>query len=137
MWSPIERIMRYGGSIILTITMTEKRIYFLGEASINGKTVQTERIDKIIDAETGKAIFTDAFQITEYADVENYKNKDAFIMNLLSVAYFILKAEGEIEGAVILKAMEEGTDICKYGIRMEILDNEKFQYEIFGCATKN
>ena len=78
----------------MTITMTEKRIYFLGEASINGKTVQTERI-------------------------------------------FILKAEGEIEGAVILKAMEEGTDICKWGIRMEIIDNEKFQYETFDCATKN
>ena len=137
MWSPIERIMRYGGSIILTITMTEKRIYFIGKASINGKTVQTERIDKIIDAETEKPIYEDVFQITKYADVENYKNKDDFIINLLSVAYFILKAEGEIEGAVILKAMEEGTDICKWGIRMEIIDNEKFQYETFDCATKN
>lgn len=117
--------------------MTKKRIYFVGEASINDKTVQTERIDKIIDPETGKPMFEDAFQITEYADVENYKNKDAFIMNLLSVAYFILKAEGEIEGAVILKAMEEGTDICKWGIRMEIIDNEKFQYETFDCTTKN
>ena len=121
----------------MTITMTEKRIYFLGEASINGKTVQTERIDKIIDAETEKTIYEDVFQITKYADVENYKNKDDFIINLLSVAYFILKAEGEIEGAVILKAMEEGTDICKWGIRMEIIDNEKFQYETFDCATKN
>ena len=137
MWSPIERIMRYGGRIILITTMTEKRIYFLGEASINGKTVQTERIDKIIDAETEKPIYEDVFQITKYADVENYKNKDDFIINLLSVAYFILKAEGEIEGAVILKAMEEGTDICKWGIRMEIIDNEKFQYETFDCTTKN
>lgn len=117
--------------------MTEKRIYFVGEASINGKTVQTERIDKIIDPETGKPMFEDAFQITEYADVENYKNKDDFIMHLLSVAYFILKMEGEIEGAVILNAMEESTHTCKWGIKMEILDNEKFQYEIFGCATKN
>ena len=116
--------------------MTKKRIYFVGEASINDKTVQTERIDKIIDPETGKPMFEDAFQITKYADVENYKNKDDFIMNLLSTAYFILKMEGEIEGTVILNAMEEGTDICKYGIRMEILDNEKFQYEIFGCAKK-
>ena len=135
--SPIKRNMKYGGSFILITTISEKKNYFVGKASINGKIVQTERIDKIIDAETGKAIFTDAFQITEYADVENYKNKDAFIMNLLSVAYFILKAEGEIEGAVILKAMEEGTDICKWGIRMEIIDNEKFQYETFDCTTKN
>ena len=137
LWSPIERIMKYGGSFILITTMTEKRIYFVGEASINGKTVQTERIDKIIDAETEKTIYEDAFQITKYTDVENYKNKDDFIMNLLSVAYFILKAEGEIEGAVILNAVEEGTDICKWGIRMEILDDEKFQYETFDCATKN
>lgn len=118
-------------------TVTEKRIYFVGEASINGRTVQTERIDKIIDAETEKPIYEDAFQITKYADVENYKNKDNFIMNLLSTAYFILKVEGEIEGAVILNALEEGTDICKWGIRMEIMDNEKFQYETFDCETKN
>lgn len=114
--------------------MTEKRIYFVGEASINGKTIQTERIDKIIDAETEKPIYEDAFQITEYADVENYKNKDDFVMHLLSTAYFILKMEGKIEGAVTLNAMEESTDTCKWGIRMEILDNEKFQYEIFDCA---
>ena len=118
-------------------TMTEKRIYFVGEASINGKTVQTERIDKIIDAETEKTIYEDAFQITKYTDVENYKNKDDFIMNLLSTAYFILKAEGEIEGSVILNAIEEGTNICKWGIRMVILDDEKFQYETFDYATKN
>ena len=78
--SPIKRNMKYGGSFILITTISEKKNYFVGKASINGKTVQTERIDKIIDAETGKAIFTDAFQITEYADVENYKNKDAFKM---------------------------------------------------------
>lgn len=129
--------MKYGGNFILTTTMTEKKIYFVGEASINGKTVQTERIDKIIDAETEKTIYEDVFQITEYADVENYKNKDDFIMHLLSAAYFILKMEGKIEGAVILNAMEESTDICKWGIRMEILDDEKFQYETFDCATKN
>ncbi len=58
-------------------------------------------------------------------------------MNLLSTAYFILKAEGEIEGSVILNAIEEGTNICKWGIRMVILDDEKFQYETFDCATKN
>ncbi len=118
-------------------TMTEKRIYFVGKASINGKIVQTERIDKIIDAETEKTIYEDAFQITKYIDVENYKNKDDFIMNLLSIVYFVLKAEGEIEGAVILNAIEEGTDICKWGIRMVILDDEKFQYETFDYATKN
>ena len=117
--------------------MTEKRIYFVGKASINGKIVQTERIDKIIDAETEKTIYEDAFQITKYTDVENYKNKDDFIMNLLSIVYFVLKAEGEIEGAVILNAIEEGTDICKWGIRMVILDDEKFQYETFDYATKN
>lgn len=112
--------------------MTKKKIYFIGEASVNGITVQTERIDRITDLETGKLIFEDAFQITEHADIENYKDKDDFIMNLLSTAYFILKMEGEIEGTVTLNAMEEDTDTCKWGIRMEIMDNEKFQYETFG-----
>ena len=135
--SPIKRNMKYGGSFILITTISEKKNYFVGKASINGKTVQTERIDKIIDAETEKTIYEDAFQITKYTDVENYKNKDDFIMNLLSTAYFILKAEGEIEGSVILNAIEEGTNICKWGIRMVILDDEKFQYETFDCATKN
>ena len=135
--SPIKRNMKYGGSFILITTISEKKNYFVGKASINGKTVQTERIDKIIDAETEKTIYEDAFQITKYIDVENYKNKDDFIMNLLSIVYFVLKAEGEIEGAVILNAIEEGTDICKWGIRMVILDDEKFQYETFDYATKN
>lgn len=111
--------------------MINKKIYFIGKASVNGMAVQTERIDKIIDSETGKPMFEDAFQIKEYADVENYKNKDDFIMNLLSTAYFILKMQGEIEGTIVLSAMEEGTDTCKWGIRMEILDDEKFQYETF------
>lgn len=111
--------------------MTKKNIYFIGEASVNGKIIQTERIDKIVDAETEKPIFEDAFQITEYADIEKYKNKDDFIMNLLSTAYFILKMEGEIEGVVTLNAIEEDTDTCKWGIRMKVLDDEKFQYEMF------
>lgn len=114
--------------------MIKERIYFIGKALVNGTAVQTERINKIIDPETGKPMFEEAFQMTEYADIENYKNKDDFIMHLLSTACFILKMEGKIEGAVILNAMEESTDTCKWGIRMEILDDEKFQYEIFGCA---
>ena len=116
--------------------MTKKKIYFIGEAAANGTTVQTKRIDKIIDPETGEPIFEDAFQITEHADIENYKNKDDFIMHLLSAAYFILKMEDEIERVIVLSAREEDTDTCKWGIKMEILDDEKFQYEIFDYASK-
>ena len=48
-----------------------------------------------------------------------------------------MKAEVEIEGSVKMNDIEEGTNICKWGIRMVILDDEKFQYETFDCATKN
>lgn len=112
--------------------MVEKKIYFTGEAIVNGKSIQTGRIEKVVDAETEKPIYEDAFQITEYADLEKYEKKDDFIMNLLSVVYFALKMEGKIEGEVTLNAIEEGTDICKWGIKMEILNDEEFQYETFG-----
>lgn len=115
--------------------MKEKKIYFIGKTTVDGKTIQTERIDKIIDPETEKPIFEEAFSITEYADIEKYKDKDDFIMNLLSVVYFVLKWGDEIESVITVNAIEEGTDTCKWGIRMEILDNEKFQYEIFDYVT--
>lgn len=95
----------------------ERKIYFVGEGTVNGETMQTAKFNQIINPDTSEQIFEDVFQITECADFEKYEQKEDFMASVLAMVYGALSLEGEVEEEITFTAIEEGTDIFLWGCK--------------------
>ena len=114
----------------------ERKIYFVGEGIVNGETVHTDKFNQILNPETMEQIFEDVFQITECADFEKYEKKDDFMATVLGMVYAALSVEGEVENEIIFSAIEEGTDIFLWGVQIDIIDDDNFQYTTLDWKSK-
>lgn len=106
----------------------ERKIYFVGEGTVNGETVNSDKFNQIINPDTMEQIFEDVFQITECADFEKYEKKDDFMATVLAMVYGALSVDGEVGNEITFSAIEEGTDIFLWGVRISIIDDDNFQY---------
>lgn len=106
----------------------KRKIYFVGEGTVNGETMQTAKFNQIINPDTMEQIFEDVFQITECADFEKYEQKEDFMATVLAMVYGALSLEGEVEDRITFSAIEEGTDIFLWGVQVDIVDDDNFQY---------
>lgn len=105
-----------------------RKIYFVGEGTVNGETMQTDKFNQIINPEIMEQIFEDVFQITECADFEKYEKKEDFMATVLAMVYEFLTLEGEVGNEIIISAIEEGTNIYLWGFKVNIIDDDNFQY---------
>lgn len=114
----------------------ERKIYFVGEGTVNGEIMQTAKFNQIINPETSEQFFDDVFQITECVDFEKYERKDDFIVDALAVVYDALSLEGEVGEQIIFSAIEEGTDIFLWGVQVDRLDEDTFKYTTLDWKSK-
>lgn len=114
----------------------ERKIYFVGEGTVNGETMQTDKFNQIINPDTMGQIFEDVFQITECADFEKYEQKDEFMATVLAMVYSALSLEGEVGNEISFTAIEEGTDIFLWGVNINIIDDDNFQYTTLDWKSK-
>lgn len=114
----------------------ERKIYFVGERTVNGETMQTDKFNQIINPDTSEQFFEDVFQITECADFENYERKEDFMVDMLGVVYDALSVESEVGEKIIFSAIEEGTDIFLWGVQVERLDEDTFKYTTLDWKSK-
>lgn len=107
----------------------ERKIYFVGEGTVNGETMQTPKFNQIVNPDTREQIFEDVFQITDCADFEKYQQKEDFIAAVLAMVYDALSLEGgEVGEEITFTAIEEGTNIFLWGAKVNIVDDDFFQY---------
>lgn len=107
----------------------KRKIYFVGEGTVNGEIKNTARFNQIINPDTMEQIFEDVFQITECADFEKYEQKEDFMATVLAMVYGALSFEGgEVGEEITFSAIEEGTDIFLWGVKVDVMDEDNFQY---------
>lgn len=109
-------------------TICKKKIYFVAETIINGETIQSEPFNQILRPD-GQLVFEDVFQITEFAEIENYSNIEDFvgILNLVSRNYF--SEYGDVDGDISVVAISEESDIFQWGITMTPINaDDSFDY---------
>ena len=114
----------------------ERKIYFVGEGTVNGETMQTAKFNQIINPDTSEQIFEDVFQITECSDFEKYEQKEDFMATVLAMVYADLSVEGEVGEEITFTAIEEGTDIFLWGVKVNIIDDDNFQYTTLDWKSK-
>lgn len=114
----------------------ERKIYFVGEGTVNGETVQTAKFNQVINPDTMEQIFEDVFQITECADFEKYEQKEDFMASVLAMVYAALSVEGEVGEEITFTAIEEGTDIFLWGVQVNMMDEDNFQYTTLDWKSK-
>ena len=108
--------------------MNKKKIHFVTEGIVDGKPIQSEKFNQIMNPDTEKIIFDDVFQITECKDFEKYRDKNEFLATVLEMAISYFEDFGDIIGEITLVAIDEKTDIFQWGVSMKILDDGTFQY---------
>ena len=86
----------------------KRKIYFVGEGTVNGETMQTAKFNQIINPDTSEQIFEDVFQITECADFEKYEQKEDFMATVLAMVYAVLSVEGEVGEEITLRDLLYG-----------------------------
>lgn len=114
----------------------ERKIYFVGEGTVNGETMQTAKFNQVINPDTMEQIFEDVFQITECADFEKYEQKEDFMASVLAMVYAALSVEGEVGEEITFTAIEEGTDIFLWGVQVNMMDEDNFQYTTLDWKSK-
>lgn len=98
--------------------------------------MQTAKFNQIINPDTSEQIFEDVFQITECADFEKYEQKEDFMATVLTMVYVALSVEGEVGEEITFTAIEEGTDIFLWGIKVDMMDEDNFQYTALDWKSK-
>lgn len=106
----------------------KRKIYFVGEGTVNGETMQTDKFNQVINPDTMEQIFEDVFLITECADFEKYEQKEDFMATVLAMVYEVLALEGEVENEITITAIEDETNIFLWGVKINIIDDDNFQY---------
>lgn len=114
----------------------ERKIYFVGEGTVNGETMQTDKFNQVINPDTSEQIFEDVFQITECAEFEKYEQKEDFMATVLAMVYAALSLQGEVGEEIIFTAIEEGTDIFLWGVQVNMMDEDSFQYTTLDWKSK-
>lgn len=114
----------------------ERKIYFVGEGTVNGETMQTAKFNQVLNPDTMEQIFEDVFQITECADFEKYEQKEDFMATVLAMVYGALSFEGEVGEEITFSAIEEGTDIFLWGVQVNMMDEDNFQYTTLDWKSK-
>lgn len=114
----------------------ERKIYFVGEGTVNGEVMRTAKFNQVINPDTMEQVFEDVFQITECADFEKYEQKENFMATVLAMVYGALSLEGEVGEEITFTAIEEGTDIFLWGVKVNIMDEDNFQYTTLDWKSK-
>lgn len=108
----------------------KKKIYFIAESVVDGKTIHSEKFNQFINPETGKTIFDDVFLITDYEHFQDYKDKEDFINIVYGMAYNYFSMFGEDIGEITVTAVDEKTDILQWGVKIKPLNDIEFEYAV-------
>jgi hypothetical protein len=112
-----------------------KKIYFIAECEVDGEIRQSPKIIQLVNPDTEKEIFEEVFQITESKDFNEYTYKEEFIATILSSATNYFEEFGKNLGDILFVAVDSKTDICQFGIKLKVLDDDNFQYETLDCKS--
>lgn len=113
-----------------------KKIYFIGEGTVNGEKYNTDKFNQVIDPDTQEELFKDIYDITSCADFEKYEHKEDFMSVVIGMAYAALSLEGEVGNEIIVTAIDAQTDIFLWGVKMEIVDDDNFKYTTLDWKSK-
>lgn len=114
----------------------KRKIYFVGEGIVNGETMQTAKFNQVINPDNMEQIFEDVFQITDCAEFEKYEKKEDFMATVLAMVYGALSFEGEVSEEIMFTAIEEDTNIFLWGVKVNIIDDDNFQYTTLDWKSK-
>ena len=113
-----------------------KKIYFVAEAKVDGDIIQSDKFNLFVNPENNDQIFSDVFQITEYRDFEQYKNKEDFIVTVLSMAASYFDVYGDNVKDISIVAIDADTNVFLWGGKFNVVDDDKFQYAILDWKSK-
>lgn len=113
-----------------------KKIYFVGEGTVNGEKYNTDKFNQVIDPDTQEELFKDIYDITSCADFEKYEHKEDFMSVVIGMAYAALSLEGEVGNEIIVTAIDAQTDIFLWGVKLEIIDDDNFKYTTLDWKSK-
>ncbi len=113
-----------------------KKIYFVAEAKVDGDIIQSDKFNLFVNPENNDQIFSDVFQITEYRDFEQYKNKEDFIVTVLSMAASYFDVYGDNVKDISIVAIDADTNVFLWGVKFNVVDDDKFQYAILDWKSK-
>lgn len=108
-----------------------KKIYFVAEAKVDGEVVHSDKFNQIINPDNNEQVFVDVFQITECKKFEQYKEKDDFLATVFAMTLDFFTEYGDIVEDVNIIAIESDTDIFTWGVQMDVLDDDSFQYTTY------
>lgn len=106
----------------------KRKIYFVGEETVNGEKYNTDKFNQVIDPDTQEELFKDIYDITDCADFEKYEHKEDFMSVVIGMAYAALSLEGKVGNEIIVTAIDAQTDIFLWGVKLEIIDDDNFKY---------
>lgn len=107
-----------------------KIIYFVAEAEVDGEIIQSEKFNQLVNPKINETIFDDVFQITDCKDFLNYRNKEDFINAIYEMAYSYFSMYGDDIKNLMIIAADGKTDILQWGVKINLLDDEKFEYSV-------
>ena len=106
------------------------KIYMIVEAQVDGQTLQSEKFNQLFNPDTEDVGFSEVFNMTDSKEFSDYEKKDDFINVVLGMACELFAEAGEEISYINFLAIEEGTEIFRWGINILEFDEETVQYEI-------
>lgn len=106
------------------------KIYMIVEAQVDGQTLQSEKFNQLFNPDTEDVGFSEIFNMTDSKEFSDYEKKDDFINVVLGMACELFAEAGEEISDINFLAIEEGTEIFRWGINILEFDEETVQYEI-------
>lgn len=106
------------------------KIYMIVEAQVDGQTLQSEKFNQLFNPDTEDVGFSEVFNMTDSKEFSDYEKKDDFINVVLGMACDLFAEAGEEISDINFFAIEEGTEIFRWGINILEFDEETVQYEI-------
>ena len=106
------------------------KIYMIVEAQVDGQTLQSEKFNPLFNPDTEDVGFSEVFNMTDSKEFSDYEKKDDFINVVLGMACELFAEAGEEISDINFLAIEEGTEIFRWGINILEFDEETVQYEI-------
>lgn len=106
------------------------KIYMIVEAQVDGQTLQSEKFNQLFNPDTEDVGFSEVFNMTDSKEFSDYEKKDDFIDVVLGMACELFAEAGEEISDITFLAIEEGTEVFRWGINILEFDEETVQYEI-------
>lgn len=106
------------------------KIYMIVEAQVDGQTLQSEKFNQLFNPDTEDVGFSEVFNMTDSKEFSDYEKKDDFIDIVLGMACELFVEAGEEISDITFLAIEEGTEVFRWGINILEFDEETVQYEI-------